>query len=75
MSNESARKESLGDIFANNKKIIIGIGLMIGIIVGTVVDAATENMGLWISLGTAFGLIFGAAIYTALSAGESRQAS
>ena len=70
MSTESGHTESLGYFFARDKKIIIGIGLMLGIILGVVVGAVTENMGFWISMGTTFGLVIGAAIYIALSTGE-----
>ena len=71
MSTESSHKESLGYFFARDKKSIIGIGLMLGIIIGVVVGAVTENMGLWISMGTTFGLIIGAAIYAKWSAEET----
>tara|TARA_B100000809_G_C14904108_1_gene447343 strand:- start:54 stop:191 length:138 start_codon:yes stop_codon:yes gene_type:complete len=43
------------------------MGLTVGIIVG----AVTDNMGLWISIGTVFGLVFGAAIATVLASQEA----
>ncbi|MEY2962940.1 MAG: hypothetical protein RL754_201 [Bacteroidota bacterium] len=41
----------------NNKTLqkYIGIGLMVGVVVGSI----TKNMGLWISLGLAFGAALG----------------
>ncbi len=43
---------------------IIGIGLIAGLNIGIVVGAVTDNMGFWIAIGTAIGLILGAAIAT-----------
>jgi hypothetical protein len=36
------------------------VGLIIGIVVGTI----TDNMGFWIAMGTTFGLVFGAGLST-----------
>ena len=37
----------------------IGVGLCCGIIIGILIGVRTDNLGVWISLGTVFGLIFG----------------
>ena len=39
----------------------IGIGLCCGIFIGTLIGVRTDNLGVWISLGTVFGLVFGVA--------------
>ena len=37
----------------------IGVGLCCGIFIGTLIGVRTDNLGVWISLGTVFGLVFG----------------
>ena len=39
-----------------NRAQIIGIGFVAGLSIGIVVGAVTDNMGLWIGIGTAIGL-------------------
>lgn len=56
-----------------NRARITGIGFIAGLSVGIVVGAVTDNMGLWIGIGTAIGLIFGAAIATVLTRQESEE--
>ena len=56
-----------------NRARITGIGFVAGLSVGIVVGAVTDNMGLWIGIGTAIGLIFGAAIATVLTRQESEE--
>ena len=34
------------------------LGLCLGVSLGTAIGAATDNMGLWLALGPAFGLLF-----------------
>ena len=37
----------------------IGVGICCGVLIGTLIGVRTDNLGVWISLGTVFGLIFG----------------
>ena len=39
----------------------IGVGLCCGILIGTLIGVRTDHLGVWISLGTVFGLVFGVA--------------
>ena len=71
MSTEPSNKESIEDIFKKNKDSVIGIGLTLGVGIGVAFGAATDNIGLWLSLGAAFGLMIGAVIYANLSAEET----
>ena len=36
----------------------IGVGLWWGIFIWTLIGFITDNLGIWISLGTVFGLVF-----------------
>ncbi len=56
-----------------NRARITGIGFIAGLSVGIVVGAVTDNMGFWIGIGTAIGLVFGAAIATVLTRQESEE--
>ena len=56
-----------------NRARIIGIIFVAGLTVGIVVGAVTDNMGLWIGIGTAIGLVFGAAIATILTRSEAEE--
>ena len=49
----------------------IGIGAALGIIVGVVIGAATDNTGLWVALG----LVFGAGLASAIGAALQRMRS
>ena len=40
----------------------IGVGLCCGIVIGTLIGVRTDNLAVWISLGTVFGLIFGVVV-------------
>ncbi len=53
-----------------NRARITGIGFIAGLSVGIVIGAVTDNMGFWIGIGTAIGLVFGAAIATVLTRQE-----
>ena len=50
-----------------NRAQIIGISFVVGLTIGIVVGAATDNMGLWIAIGTVIRLIVGAVISTVLT--------
>lgn len=52
---------------------ITGIGFVAGLNIGIVVGAVTDNMGFWIGIGTAIGLVFGAAIATVLTRHEAEE--
>ena len=41
---------------------IIGISFVAGLTIGIVVGALTDNMGLWIAMGTVIGLLIGAVL-------------
>ena len=71
MSTEQNNKESIEDVFRKSKESIVGIGLTLGVAIGVVFGAATDNVGLWIAMGAAFGLMIGAAIYARLSAEQT----
>ena len=71
MSTEQNYRESIDDFFRKKKESVIGIGLTLGVGLGVAFGAATDNIGLWISMGAAFGLMIGAAIYARLSADET----
>ena len=71
MSAEPTNKESIVDVFRKNKESIIGIGLILGVSMGVAFGAATDNIGLWISMGAAVGLMIGAAIYARWSTEET----
>ena len=46
----------------SRRETFTGIGFIVGSSIGVAIGAATDNMGLWITFGAAFGLIFGAAL-------------
>ena len=52
---------------------IIGISLVAGVSIGVVVGAITDNMGFWIGIGTAIGLLVGAAIATLRTSQEAEE--
>ena len=56
-----------------NRALIIGISFVAGLNIGIVVGALTDNMGLWIAIGTAIGLIVGAVIATVLTRREDEE--
>ena len=56
-----------------NRARITGIGFIAGLSIGIVLGAVSDNMGLWIGLGTALGIVFGAAIATVLTRRESEE--
>ena len=68
MSTEPNNKESIEDFFRKSKESVVGIGLTLGVGIGVAFGAATDNIGLWLSMGAAFGLMIGAAIYAVISA-------
>ena len=43
---------------------IIGISFVAGMFIGIVVGTVTDNMGLWIAMGTIIGLLIGAVLAT-----------
>ena len=47
-----------------SKNTKVGVGLTLGICIGTAIGAATDNMGVWIALGVSMGLVIGAATST-----------
>ncbi len=56
-----------------NRARITGIGFIAGLSVGIIVGRVTDNMGFWIGIGTAIGLVFGAAIATILTRSEAEE--
>ena len=45
-----------------NQTNLIGIGLTIRIVIGTVIGAVLDNIGFWLAMGTSLGLVFGAGL-------------
>lgn len=45
---------------------IIGIGVALGISIGVVIGAGTDNVGLWVALGVTFGAAGGVVVATVL---------
>jgi len=43
---------------------IIGISFIVGMITGVVVGRITDNMGLWVAMGSVIGIMIGAVITT-----------
>ncbi|MCH7698121.1 MAG: hypothetical protein IH865_04190 [Chloroflexi bacterium] len=41
---------------------IVGIGAAMGLMIGTVIGAATDNVGVWLVVGFIFGAAIGATI-------------
>ena len=54
--------QNFRDLFSKNKAATPSTIIGLGIIIGTVIGALTDNVGLWIALG----LVFGAAIAASL---------
>jgi F0F1-type ATP synthase assembly protein I len=52
---------------------IIGISFVAGLTIGILVGSVTDNMGLWIAMGTVIGLIVGAVISTVLTSREDEE--
>ena len=59
---EEERNEMIEKKTKKSSDYYIGVGLCCGIIIGTLIGVRTDNLGLWVSLGTVFGLIFGVAM-------------
>ena len=49
---------------------IVGIGAAMGLMIGTVIGAATDNVGVWLVIGFIFGAAIGATVGRIL-AGDS----
>ena len=55
----------------NRSRYIIGISFVVGLTVWIVVGSVTGDMGLWVSMGTLIGLVFGAAIASLIARQET----
>ena len=62
-------------VFGNNNPVSqsLAMGAGLGIIIGTVIGALTDNVGLWIALGLVFGAGIGLAIGKARQAQQERE--
>ena len=58
---EEEKNEMIEKKTKKSSDYYIGVGLCCGIIIGTLIGVRTDNLAVWISLGTVFGLVFGVA--------------